>query len=377
MNFELSDEQKTIRDTFARFCDARIAPQAAALDEAKVFPRALFQELANLGFFGMRYPEEVGGSGMALTEFCLALTEVARGSLSLAGAVAMQSLMGTKFLHMLGNADIIERLFKPALRGEKIAAICMTEPNAGSDLNAIATTAKKVDGGYLINGQKTWCTSAPLADFFTVFAKAGEERKLTIFLVERSFKGLIVGREIHKMGVWALPTSEVAFDECFVPDSHRLSKEEGDGEQHLKKTLADIRIITGAMGLGVARAALAEAVRYAGERQQFGKPINRYQAIQLKLAEMATELEAATHLVHYAAWLRDNDRPHNKQAAMAKLFATEAAASICDQAARVFASYGYAMEYPVQRYLRDVRFTLIGGGTSEILKLIIAKEVSA
>ena len=376
MNFELTDQQKAIRDTFARFCDERIAPQAAALDEAHVFPRLLFKELADLGFFGMRYPEDVGGTGMALSEFCLALAEIARGSMSLAAAAAMQSLMGTKFLHMLGNADIIERLFKPALRGEKIAAICMTEPNAGSDLNSIATTAKKVDGGYVLNGQKTWITSAPLADFFTVFAKAGEEKKLTIFLVERSFKGLSVGREIHKMGVWALPTSEVSFDTCFVPDSHRLSREEGDGEGHLRKTLAEIRIITGAMGLGIARAALDEAVRYSSERMQFGKPINRFQAIQLKLAEMATELEAATHLVYYAAWLRDANLPHHKQAAMAKLFASEAAATICDKAARVLASYGYAMEYPVQRYLRDVRFLLIGGGTSEILKLIVAKELT-
>jgi alkylation response protein AidB-like acyl-CoA dehydrogenase len=375
MNFELTDQQKAIRDTFARFSDERIAPQAAALDEAHAFPRELFKELAGLGFFGMRYPEDVGGTGMALSEFCLALAEIARGSMSLAAAAAMQALMGTKFLHMLGNADIIERLFKPALRGEKIAAICMTEPNAGSDLNSIATTAKKVDGGYVLNGRKTWITSAPLADFFTVFAKAGDEKKLTIFLVERSFKGLSVGREIHKMGVWALPTSEVSFDACFVPDSHRLSREEGDGEGHLRKTLAEIRIITGAMGLGIARAALDEAVRYSSERKQFGKPINRFQAIQLKLAEMATELEAATHLVHYAAWLRDANLPHHKQAAMAKLFASEVAATICDQAARVLASYGYAMEYPVQRYLRDVRFLLIGGGTSEILKLIVAKEL--
>ena len=376
MNFELTDQQKAIRDTFARFCDERIAPQAAALDEAHAFPRLLFKELADLGFYGMRYPEDAGGSGMALTEFCLALTEISRGSMALAAAAAMQSLMGTKFLHLLGNADIIERLFKPALEGKKIAAICMTEPNAGSDLNSIATTAKKVDGGYVLNGQKTWITSAPLADFFTVFAKAGEEKKLTIFLAERSFKGLTVGREIHKMGVWALPTSEVSFADCFVPDSHRLSREEGDGEGHLRKTLAEIRIITGAMGLGIARAALDEAVRYSSERKQFGKPINRFQAIQLKLAEMATELEAATHLVHYAAWLRDANLPHHKQAAMAKLFATEAAATICDKAARVLASYGYAMEYPVQRYLRDVRFLLIGGGTSEILKLIVAKELT-
>ena len=377
MDFEQTEEQRAVRETFARFADRRIAPNAAALDEAGEFPRELFLELAGLGFFGMRYPEDAGGSGMALTEFCLALTEIARGSMSLAGAAAMQSLMGTKFLQMLGNEDILGRLFRPALEGKKIGGICMTEPDAGSDLGSIATTARRIDGGYVIDGHKTWITSAPVADFFTVFARAGEERKLTIFLVERDFAGLQIGRAIHKMGVWALPTSEVSFDGCFVPDTHRLSKEEGDGEVHLRKTLAEIRIITGAMALGVARAALDEAVRYAGERKQFGKAINRFQAIQFKLAEMATELEAATHLVRYAAWLADAQRPHHKEAAMAKLFATETAASICDQAARVLASYGYAMEYPVQRYLRDVRFTLIGGGTSEILKLIIAKEVSS
>ncbi|MFZ2649979.1 MAG: acyl-CoA dehydrogenase family protein [Burkholderiaceae bacterium] len=377
MNFDLSDDQRAIQESFARFCDQRVALQAAAIDEARVFPRALFRELGELGLFGMRYPEDVGGSGAGLLEFTLALAEVARGSMSLAGAAAMQSLMGTKFLHMLGNADIIERLFKPALRGELIGAICMTEPNAGSDLDSIATLARKVDGGYLINGQKTWVSSAPVADFFTVFAKAGEERRLTIFLVERHFKGLIVGREIHKMGVWALPTSEVAFDGCFVPDTHRLSGEVGDAEVQLRKLLAEIRIVTGAMALGVARAALAAALSYAAQRKQFGKTIDRFQAIQFKLAEMATELEAAVHLVHCAAWLHGAGRPHHKEAAMAKLNASEAAARICDQAARVLASYGYAMEYPVQRYLRDVRFTLIGGGTSEILKLVIAKEVTS
>ncbi len=377
MDFELSPEQRAIRDTFARFSDERIAPQAAAIDATHAFPREVFMQLAELGLFGMRYPEADGGSGLALTEFCLALEEIARGSMSVAGCAAMQSLMATKFLHMLGNADIRERLFKPALKGEKIGAICMTEPNAGSDLDGIATQAKKVDGGYRLTGQKTWVTSAPVADFFTVFAKAGAEKKLTIFLVERSFKGLVVGRAIEKMGMWALPTSEVSFDDCLVPDSHRLSRQEGDGEDHLRKTLAEIRIITGAMANGIARAALDAAVRYAGERRQFGKPINRYQAIQIKLAEMATELEAATHLVYRTAWLRDTGKPHHKEAAMAKLFASETAARVCDQAARVFASYGYAMDYPAQRFLRDVRFTLIGGGTSEILKFVIAKELTA
>ena len=376
MDFELSAEQRAIRDAFARFSDERIAPRAAAIDEAHAFPRELFAELAHMGVFAMRYPEEAGGSGAGLVEFCLALEEIARGSMSLAGCAAMQALMGTKFLHMLGNADVIERLFKPALRGEKIGAICMTEPNAGSDLDSIATHARKVEGGYLLNGQKTWVTSAPVADFFTVFAKSGETKRLSIFLVERSFKGLAIGRAIDKMGVWALPTSELSLSDCLVPDSHRLSKEEGDGEGHLRKTLAEIRIITGAMALGTARAALAAALAYSGERKQFGKPINRYQAIQTRLADMATGLEAAAQLVYRAAWLCDAGKPHHKEAAMAKLCASETAASVCDQAARIFASYGYAMEYPAQRYLRDVRFTLIGGGTSEILRLVIAKELS-
>jgi butyryl-CoA dehydrogenase len=376
MDLELGEEQRAIRDTFARFTDERIAPQAAALDEARAFPHALFGELAGLGAFGMRYPEEVGGSGTGLFEFCLALTEVARGSMSLAGAMAMQSLMGTKFLHMLGNAGIVERLFKPALAGQKIGAICMTEPDAGSDLGSIATRAVRADGGYLLNGSKTWVTSAPLADFFTVFARAGEERKLTIFLVEKDFPGLVVGREIHKMGVLSLPTSEVAFRDCFVPDSHRLSQAEGDGETHLKKTLTEIRIITGAMALGVGRAALDAAVAYAGQRKQFGKRIDSFQAIQLQLAEMATDMEAAVCLVHRAAMLHDAGRATHVMAAKCKLFATEAAAAVCDKAMRVLASYGYAMEYPVQRYLRDVRFTLIGGGTSEILKLVIARDLA-
>jgi alkylation response protein AidB-like acyl-CoA dehydrogenase len=377
MDFDLSEDQRAIQETFARFVDREVAPAAAALDEAHEFPAALFARLGELGFFGMRYPEAVGGLGLDLSTFCLALSEIARGSLSLGGAAAMQALMGTNFLHLLGNDDIRQRLLIPALRGEKIGAICMTEPNAGSDLGGISTTATKVEGGWRISGQKTWITSAPMADFFTVFARAGEERKLTIFLVEKGFPGLTVGRSIEKMGVWALPTSEVAFDECFVPDGNMLSKDIGDGEGHLKTILSEIRIITGAMANGVARAALAEAVRYALDRKQFGKPIAAFQAISFKLAEMATDLEAAEQLVRYAAWLKDAGRPHARQAAMAKLFATEAAARTCDQAARVLASYGFAMEYPVQRYLRDIRFTLIGGGTSEILKMIIGKELAS
>ena len=375
MNFELTQDQQLLLDTMSRFREERIAPRAAAIDEARQFPRELFMDLARLGFFGLRYPESLGGSDVDLVSYCLAISEVARGSLSLAAVAAMQSLMGTHFLYALGSEELQERLLRPAIGGGKIGAMCITEPDAGSDLSAISTTADKVDGGYRVNGQKTWITSAPVADFFTVFARAGQERRLTIFLVERGFPGVVIGRTIEKMGCWASLTSEVFFEDCFVPDDHRLG-EEGEGEANLRKMLAEIRIITGALAIGVARAALDDALGYAATRQQFGRPINRFQAIQMKLAEMGTGLEAATRLVHFAAWLKDSGRPYQREAAMAKLFASETASDICDQATRVLGSYGYAMEFAAQRYLRDIRFTLYGGGTSEILKMIIAKEMT-
>ena len=374
MDFELSEEQKLLRDALARFSDEQIRPCAAEIDEAGEFPRDLFMKLADLGFFGLRYPESLGGTEVDLVSYCLALSEVARGSLSLGAVAAMQSLMGTHFLYAHGDAAIHDRLLRPAIRGEKIGAFCITEPDAGSDLSAISTSAEKAEGGYRLNGQKTWITSAPVADFFTVFARTGEDKQLTVFLVEKDFPGLVVGRAIDKMGCRASLTSEVFLDDCFVPMDHRLG-EEGEGESSLRKILNEIRIITGALALGVARAALDDALQYAAERRQFGKPINRFQAIQMQLAEMGTDLEAATHLVHYAAWLKDNDKPCGREAAMAKLFATERAVDICDKATRILGSYGFAMEFAVQRYFRDIRFTLYGGGTSEILKTLIARQL--
>ena len=372
---ELSTETRAIRDTFARFSDERIAPLAEELDETGEFPLELFRQAGELGFFRMLYPERVGGLELGLLPFCLACEELARGSMAVAGCCSMQALMGTHFLCELGNDDIVNRLLFPALEGSKIGAICMTEPDAGSDLQGMNTRARKVDGGWLLNGQKMWVTSAPVADFFTVFAKAGDNDGITIFLVEREFEGLHVGRAIEKLGVRAMPTSELSLEDCHVPDSHQLCPV-GEGEHHLRRILARIRIMTGAMGLGISRTALECTSTYAAGRRQFGKPINRFQAVQLRLADMGTDLEAARHLVIHAAELCDAGLPHHKEAAMAKLFASEAAARICEHASRIYASYGFAMEYPVQRLLRDVRFLLIGGGTSEILKLVIAKEVA-
>lgn len=369
MDFSLSEEQDAVRRTFHDFAKREIRPLARALDEEPAFPRALFERIGELGFFGMRYPKPFG-SGADVVSCVLALEELAWGSMSVAAACTMQSLMGTWFLHRFGSAELHERLLVPALLGKKIGAICMTEPNAGSDLFSITTSATKHGDEWRISGTKTWVTSAPVADFFTVFAKTAEG-KLGVFLVERDAEGLELGRPIEKLGVRSSLTSEVHFAEaratCALGDTTA-------GATYLREILAEIRVVTAALALGVGRAAYEDARQWAATRQQFGKPIDRNQAVQEHLAEMATDLEAARRLTHWAAWRSDQKLPNAREASMAKLFASEAAARICDRAARVSASWGFAAESPIQRYLRDVRFVLIGGGTSEILRMNIARE---
>ncbi|MCP4655782.1 MAG: acyl-CoA dehydrogenase [bacterium] len=370
MDFNLTETQQAIRDTFRDFAEREIRPLARELDEQPRFPRELFRRAGEIGFFGMRYPEPEG-SGADVVSYVLAVEEIARASLAVAAAFAMQSLMGTFFVHRFAAGEVRERLLLPALRGEVVGAICMTEPDAGSDLGAISTRAVERDGRFLLSGRKTWVTSAPVADMFTVFARSGE-KELSIFLVERGASGLEVGREIDKMGVRASLTSEVFFDEtpatCLLGELHR-------GRDYLREILAEVRVMTAALAVGVARAAGDDAVAYAGERQQFGRPINRFQAIQAHLADNAVDLEAARRMTYWAAWRSDQGLRNDHEAAMAKLFASEAALRICERAARVVASYAYANDHPVQRYLRDVRFTLIGGGTSEILRIAIAREL--
>jgi len=368
MNYDLTDDQRAIRDTFHAFAEREIRPQAQDLDEHPRFPEDLFEHAGTLGLFGMRYPEPEG-SGADVVSYALAMEELAWGSLSVAAACAMQSLMGTYFLHRFTSGELRERVFAPALRGELVGTICMTEPDAGSDLMSMTTRAEQRDGTWRLSGNKTWITSAPRADAFTVFARTGD-RSLSIFLLERGAPGLAVGRAIDKLGVRASLTSEVSFDDapatCLLGEPHA-------GIGYLREILAEVRVMTAALAVGVARAAYEDALAYAGERRQFGKPINRFQAVQALLSDMAVELEAAQQMTLWAAWRSDQGLKNAHQAAMAKLFASEAAVRICDRAARVLASYGFARDYGVQRYLRDVRFTLIGGGTSEILRANIAK----
>ncbi len=377
MDFSFSEEQRLFRETVRNFVAREVDPVAAELDEGGEFPHQLFARCAENGYFALRYPEAVGGMGADFLTYCLMIEELARGSLSLAAAVAMQTLMGSDLIFRFGSDEQRARLIAPALRGEKIGTIAMTEPDFGSDLGGITTQAVPNGSGWTINGRKMWITSATVADFFTVAAKTDPQagfKGVDLFVVERGTPGVRVGRKIEKMGVRASETSELILDDVRVPPENLLG-EQGTGFKNLGDMLCQIRVMTGALGLGLGQAALEASTRYANERVQFGRPIAAFQAVAHKVAEMGTRMEAARSLVYRAAWDIDAGRRDNGLASMAKLFATEAANFAADECTRIFGSYGFAMEYEAQRYYRDARFLLYGGGTSEILRTIIAREL--
>lgn len=378
MDFKLSDEQELLRKAVVEFVEREVAPRIPELEVRGEFPHDLFRRCAELGYFGTRYPEQYGGAGAGPLMFAILCEELAKGYLSLAAAVMMQCLMGTDFIARFGTEEQRQRLLVPAIRGEKIGTIAMTEPGAGSDLGAITTTAVRDGDEYVLNGTKTWITSASVADFFTVAAKTDPQagfRGVDIFLVEKGTPGLEVGKKIDKLGTWASETCEVTLKNVRVPGENLFGGEEGKGFANLRAMLNEIRVMTGALGLGLARAAHESSLQYANERRAFGRPIGKFQAIRHKLADVAVDIEAARLLVYHAAWLLEKGVRCNKEAAIAKLHATEAAAKAADEATRIFGGYGFAMELPAQRYFRDARFLLYGGGTSEILRNIIAKEL--
>ncbi len=377
MDFAFTEEQERFRAAVQAFVAREVLPTASELDARGEFPLALFRRCGQLGYFGLRYPESVGGLGADFTTFCLMAEEVARGSLALAAVVSMQGLMGTDFVYRFGSVEHQARLFAPALRGEKIGTIAMTEPDFGSDLGGITTRAVRDGEDWVLNGRKMWITSATVADFFTVAAKTDPNagfKGIDIFLVEKGMPGLSVGRRIEKMGVRASETSEVILENVRIPGENLLGQP-GTGFKSLGALLAEIRAMTSALALGLAQAALCASLKYSHERVQFGKPIAAFQAIAHKIAEMGTQIEAARGLVYRAAWQIDRGQPDLKLASMAKLFATEIANQVADDCTRIFGSYGLAMEYEAQRYFRDARFLLYGGGTSEILRGVIAKEM--
>ena len=373
-----SAEQEEFRRAVARFVDAEVVPQAEAIDERGEFPTTLFQRIGELGYFGLRYPETYGGAGSDMVTYCLCAEELARGSLSLAAAVAMQSLMGTYFIYKYGSEDLRQRYLVPALSGKVVATFALTEPNAGSDVANIATRAERRGDGYVLRGTKTWVTSAPVADVITVAAKTSAERgmkSIALFLLDRrAMTGITLGKKIEKMSVRASETGEIVLEDVEVPASHLLGGETG-GVEKVGTILSEIRVMTAALSVGLARAAYQAALDYARQRTAFGKPIVEHQAIGFKLADMLTSIYGATVLTYQVAAQLDAGRAVTREAAMAKLTASEMAVRVTDEASRIFASYGLAMEYPIQRYFRDARFLLPGGGTSEILRLIIGRDL--
>jgi alkylation response protein AidB-like acyl-CoA dehydrogenase len=377
MDFNMSDEHDLFRKTVAEFVAKHITPLAKKIDEKGEFPDGLMKKLGEMGYLGLRYPPEFGGADGDNTMFCVFCEEMAKGSMSVAAVAAMQNLMGTHFVFNYGSEDHRKELLVPAIKGDKVGTIAMTEPGAGSDLASIQTTARRGSDKWILNGSKTWITNASKADFFTVLATTDKSKGMggvNFFLVEKGTEGLSVGRTIEKMGLRGSATSEVGLDDCSIPEQNLLGTE-GKGSSQLFEILGQIRTMTGALSIGLASVALQDAIEYSKERVQFGKPIGKFQAIKSKLAKVATELEAARLLVYYVSWMIDQKIPCMKESAMAKLFASEVAIRAVDEAFRVHASYGFSMDMPIQRYVRDARFLLIGGGTNEILEMIIAKEL--
>jgi len=368
--------EELIRKTFARFTDEEVIPKAREMDEAEVFPRWMFEKIAKTGAFGIRYPRSVGGGGGNTSQFCIMVEELARGSMSVAAFTAMQCLMGTNFLYEYGTPELHERLLKPAIRGEKVAAFALTEADAATDLGGVKTTAKRDGDHWVINGSKTWITNAPVADFFTVLCQTDKSqglKGLDFFLIERNMPGVYVSKKFQKLGTRATEISDLAFTDVRIPAEHMLGKE-GQGVGNLMRILAVIRTMTAALSLGLARAAYDHSKRYSLERTQFGKRIGSFQLVQQKIANMATDIWASQLMTYTTTAMIDRGERALKEASMAKYFVSECACRCTDEATRIFGAYSYSMEYDVQRFYRDCRFLLFGGGTSEILQTIISRE---
>ncbi len=374
-----SDKQTIVRQMFRRFTEEEVIPRAQAIDESHKFPRELFKMLGDMGAFGVRYPKKGGGAGGSTTLYCIICEELARGLVSLAAEYAMQCLMGTNFLFHYGTRDLHERYFRPAMRGEMVSAFCLTEPDNSSDLTGCKTIATRSSNGdgWVIDGMKTFVTNGPVADFYTVLVqtKPGSKAKgLNFCFVPRDTPGVTASRPFATVGTWSTELNEVAFAEVRVPAHHMLIPE-GRGMRALLGIVAEIRTMTAALGLGLARASYDASVKYAKERSQFGRVIKDYQLIQAHISNMATNIYATELMLADCCARIDRGESPLNQSSMLKYFACETACNAADRATRVMGGYSYSMEYPVQRYYRDSRFLLYGGGTHEILQANIGREL--
>jgi len=377
MYCELTDDQRDIRDLARRFAEEKIWPIAEQADHDEELNMEVIREMGELGFLGMAVPEAYGGGGMEFLSYILAVEEISRGCPSHAAAMVLPNSLFTHPLLTFGTEEQKQAYLPGICTGEKFGAFALTEPGAGSDAAALVTTAEADGDDYVLNGTKIYVTNGSLADVVIVFAtvdKTKGYKGITAFLVDKGTPGFTVGTREKKMGYKASPTCEMVLTDVRVP-GNRVLGEVGRGFNIAMDSLNSGRVSIGAQALGIARAAYDRALRYAQEREQFGHPIADFQGIQFMLADMATQIEAARVLVYRAAGLKDQKQDYVTPAAEAKLFATEAATQICHRAVQILGGYGYIREYHVERHYRDARVTEIFEGTSEIQRIVIARNV--
>lgn len=377
MDFSLTEEQKMLRTMVRDFAEKELEPIAAQIDEEASFPAESIKKAAEIGLFGITFPEEYGGSGGGKIEQIIVSEELCRVCVSIDTIIMATAGLAGYPLYQFGTEEQRQRFIVPIAKGQKSGCFALTEPGAGSDVASLETSATRQNGGYTLNGNKIFITNGAEADIVVVFAtldKSLRHQGITGFIVEKGTPGFSVGKLEHKLGIRASSTAELIFEDCFVPEANRLGNE-GEGFKIALNTIDASRVSVAAQGVGVAQGAFDKALAYAKERQQFGQPIANFQAIQWFLADMATAIDAARLLTHRAAYLQDKSLPFVKEASMAKVYAAEAAAFVTTKAIQIHGGYGYIKDYPLERYFRDARILEIYEGTSEMQRMTIARQL--
>lgn len=375
MNFDLTSDEVMIRQTVRDFAENVVAPGAKERDEKSEFPFDLMHQMGELGFFGLPFSEEWGGSGGTTLSYALAVEEISRVDASLGLGFAAHVSLGCSPLYYFGTAAQKEEYLPKAISGTYLAAFGLTEPGAGSDAGGTRTLARREGDGWVISGEKCYITNAGHSGYIVTTARTHQDsRRISAFIVPRQAPGVSVSCAYNKLGMRSSETCEIHYDQVRVSDSQLLG-EEGKGLHQFLDILDGGRISIGALSVGVAQAALDASLQYAQQRHQFGRSIGSFQAVQFKIADMAMDVELARTMVLKAAWLKDQHRPYAREAAMAKLYASEAAMRAANQAVQIHGGAGYMKDYPVERYLRDAKLLEIGEGTSEIQRMVIARQL--
>lgn len=378
MDFALSEENSIFRDAIRNFAAQEIAPLVDESEETGNFPIPLFRKMGEQGFLCPRYPLELGGGGGDKITECIMVEELTKVSAGICSGILVQSGLATQPIWKYGSEEQKEKYLIPAVKGEKIGAFGLTEPDSGSDAASIKTRAVRDGDSYIINGRKTFITNGPICDYVVCVAYTDPSKRgvgINLFLVDKGTPGFTVARKLHKVGNLASETGELLFEDCRVPAKNMIGEQEGGGFDQIAQTLLSGRITYGARCTGTAQAAYELTMKYAAERIQFGQPIIKYQNTKFKLAEIATNIEIMRTFTYRVAWEYDQGRNVRKEAAMVKLFSAETLQRILSDTMQIHGGYGYMMEYPIQRYWRDGRLFTITEGTSEIQRLVIAKEI--